>query len=249
MDKNSKIKWIVTTLIVLIGVFVLIRLGFWQLNRLESRREFNAHYLEQISASQINLNDDSNYQDLLSMEYRHVEVSGNYDFSNEIYLQNQAWNNLPGYKVVTPLIMDGDNDVVFIDRGWISLDDLEEIQLINSQYKKHQILKGIIRLPQSKSDFGGKNSPQNESDSKFFLYVDLGLFQEEVDYPLLPIYIQIYDEKNNEKPYSSLPEIEISEGPHLGYAIQWFFFASLLGFGYPFYLKKQLRNDLPRSRE
>jgi cytochrome oxidase assembly protein ShyY1 len=38
---------------------------------------------------------------------------------------------------------------------------------------------------------------------------------------------------------SALPVLDLSEGPHLGYAIQWFFYAALVFFGYPVYLRKQ----------
>jgi cytochrome oxidase assembly protein ShyY1 len=67
MMTKEILKWTLTTILVLIGVFVLIRLGFWQLDRLESRRQFNQHYLEQISSPIINLNDEINHQELLNM--------------------------------------------------------------------------------------------------------------------------------------------------------------------------------------
>ena len=35
------------------------------------------------------------------------------------------------------------------------------------------------------------------------------------------------------------PDIELTEGSHFGYALQWFTFASILFIGYPFYLRKQ----------
>ncbi|PKO07441.1 MAG: hypothetical protein CVU41_01715 [Chloroflexi bacterium HGW-Chloroflexi-3] len=248
--KNKEIlKWTLTTILVLIGVYVLIRLGFWQLDRLESRRQFNQHYLEQISSPIINLNDESNHQELLNMEYREVSVSGFYNFKNEIYLQNQAFDNIPGYRVVTPLKIDNNENLVYIERGWISLEDLKDIEVINSIYTQHQNIEGIIRLPQSESDFGGISSNASESNSQFFLYVDLDLLTTELDYGLLPIYVQLKDVSNNQKPYSKLPEIEITEGPHFGYAIQWFFFASLLGIGYPFFVWKQIWGEKNRSRE
>jgi cytochrome oxidase assembly protein ShyY1 len=31
----------------------------------------------------------------------------------------------------------------------------------------------------------------------------------------------------------------LTEGSHFGYALQWFSFAAVLFFGYPFYLRKQ----------
>jgi cytochrome oxidase assembly protein ShyY1 len=41
-------------------------------------------------------------------------------------------------------------------------------------------------------------------------------------------------------PYAAAFTVELSEGPHLGYAIQWFIFSAILGLGYPFFIKKQL---------
>lgn len=249
MTNKEILKWTLTTIFVLIGVYVLIRLGFWQLDRLESRRQFNRHYLEQISSPIINLSDEINYQELMDMEYREVFVSGFYDFKNEIYLQNQAFENIPGYRVVTPLIIDNSKYVVYIERGWISLEDLKVIDAINSIYTQHQNLEGIIRLPQSENDFGGKSSKSSEENSKFFLYVDLNALKTKLDYGLLPIYVQLNGEDYDQKPYSKLPVIEITEGPHFGYAIQWFFFASLLGIGYPFFVRKQIWGEKDRSRE
>jgi surfeit locus 1 family protein len=66
---------------------------------------------------------------------------------------------------------------------------------------------------------------------------------------LFPIYIQLYSENLDQKPYSQITEIEITEGPHMGYALQWFFFASLLGIGYPFFVRKQIQGEKNRSRE
>jgi surfeit locus 1 family protein len=248
--KNKEIlKWTLTTILVLIGLYVLIRLGFWQLDRLESRRQFNQHYLVQMSSPIINLNDEINHNELLNMEYREVTVSGYYDFSNEIYLQNQAYENIPGYRVVTPLKIDSNDNFVYIERGWISLEDFKDRDDINSHYTQHQNLEGIIRLPQSESDFGGKSSNISDPNSQFFLYVDLDLFTTKLEYELLPIYVQLKDENNYQKPYSKLAEIEITEGPHFGYAVQWFFFASLLGIGYPFFVRKQIWGEKNRSRE
>ena len=249
MLKKNVVKWGFTTFLVLGGVFVLIRLGFWQLDRLESRKEFNQHYLTQIASPPLSLNGEIDLQELENMEYREVEVIGYYDFDSEIYLQNQAWNNIPGYRVVTPLKIDQSELIVYVDRGWISLEDLEIIDDINAKYEQQQNLKGIIRLSQSENDFGRDIKHTEEKNPKFFLYVDLDLLQQNTELNLLPIYIQNSDEQSIVKPYTKLPEIEITEGPHMGYAMQWFFFASLLGFGYPFFVKKQIQNEKLRSRE
>jgi surfeit locus 1 family protein len=54
------------------------------------------------------------------------------------------------------------------------------------------------------------------------------------------VYIQPdADPNDTEPPIPSQPEIELTEGPHFGYALQWFTFATILFVGYPFFLRKQ----------
>ncbi len=40
-------------------------------------------------------------------------------------------------------------------------------------------------------------------------------------------------------PIPQVVELDLSEGPHLGYAGQWFLFAAILAVGYPFYVRRQ----------
>ncbi|HEX2996359.1 MAG TPA: SURF1 family cytochrome oxidase biogenesis protein, partial [Anaerolineales bacterium] len=62
----------------------------------------------------------------------------------------------------------------------------------------------------------------------------------QMPYPILPVYIQPKPDPNDtQPPIPFQPEIELTEGPHMGYAIQWFSFAAILFIGYPFYLRKQ----------
>jgi surfeit locus 1 family protein len=239
MTKNELVKWTLSSILVILGVFVLIRLGFWQLDRLDQRREFNDHYLTQISAKPIDLNLQPIPIGLEEMEYREIFVSGYYDFDNEIYLQNQAYQNEPGYRVVTPLRIDNSESVVYIERGWISFTDYENMEEINKKYDQKRSIHGIIRNPES-NDKIIESGTISDNQQNLYLYVDINSLQTKIDYDLLPIYIQQNGEDVDGKPIPQIAEIEISEGPHFGYAIQWFFFASLLGFGYPFFVRKQL---------
>ena len=64
--------------------------------------------------------------------------------------------------------------------------------------------------------------------------VDIPRIQEQVPYPLLPVFLE--EEPAAGEPARRFPrpdpDIELSEGPHLGYAIQWFAFAGILLGGY-----------------
>ncbi|MEW5942154.1 MAG: SURF1 family cytochrome oxidase biogenesis protein, partial [Chloroflexota bacterium] len=58
-------------------------------------------------------------------------------------------------------------------------------------------------------------------------------------YRVLPVYIQQTSQAGAGAPIPHPEELELTEGPHFGYALQWFAFAAILVLGYPFYLRKQ----------
>ena len=95
-------KWILTSLLVIAGAALCIRLGFWQLDRLEWRRSFNARVEGQINAPVLDLNQNLPVDALYDMEYRSVTVRGKYDYSQEIVLRNQVYDSQLGVHVFTP---------------------------------------------------------------------------------------------------------------------------------------------------
>src|SRR5665648_255823 len=147
-------KWILTTILAILGVMVLVRLGIWQLDRLAWRRDFNNQYLSQINQPDGNLNEITNAEQYREMEYRGVFAEGSFDFSNEVFLQNQALNNLPGYRVLTPFKVDNKDFSVMVDRGWIALDDINSIKQIDLKNPVVNKISGIIRASQEKTVFG-----------------------------------------------------------------------------------------------
>lgn len=235
-------KWLLTTLLVLFGAALCIRLGIWQLDRLAQRRAFNAHYLSVRAMPALDLNADA-ASDLVSMEYRAVAARGTYDFANQVALRNQYYDNQYGYHLLTPLRLD-DGRAVLVDRGWIppeGNDSLEGWTRYDGAAPAR--VEGMMRLGGTKIPFGANPDPAlvpGQTRLDFWNFVNLERLAAQIPYPILPIYIQPNPEPGRvEPPIPYQPEIELTEGPHMGYAIQWFFFASLLLGGYPFYLRKQ----------
>lgn len=253
MRRLLTFRWILTTLLVLAGVGVLIRLGIWQLDRLEWRRAFNARVTSQLSAATLDLNLDLPVSELYDMEYRDTIVRGEYDFSQEVLLRNQVWDNRLGFHVLTPLHIDGAEWVVLVDRGWIPYEDGTPGARTKYQGPAEVEVRGMIRRGQEKPDFGGVPDPtlapgQTRLDA--WNVVNLARIEDQSRLKLLPVYIiEAPDAAWTALPYRSLPDIEISEGPHFGYAMQWFTFAAILGLGYPFFVRRQLRKSADGSRE
>src|SRR5918992_1176333 len=76
----------------LLSCVVTIRLGFWQLERLEPLRE---------------------------IEFRPVVLRGYWDFSRERALPNQFWERQLGVHLVAPLTLEDEDVAVLVDRGWV----------------------------------------------------------------------------------------------------------------------------------
>lgn len=235
-------RWILTTLLVIIGAVVCARLGIWQLDRLKQRRAFNAHYIAVRSDPPLDLNSPLP-QDLSAFEYRDGTARGIYDFSSQVALRNQYRGNEYGYHLLTPLMLE-EGLAVLVDRGWIPADE----NSTSSDWRKYDesgvvTVSGILRRGQAKAEIGGLTDPElvpGQDRLEVWNMTNLDRISAQLPYRLLPIYIQPSpDPDDAAPPIPYQPEIEISEGPHLGYAGQWFIFASLLFFGYPlFYLRK-----------
>lgn len=233
-------KWIITTLLVFVGTAVCIRLGIWQLDRLAQRRVFN-HQVESMRvAEKLDLNQNVP-SDINIMEWRTVSLAGKYDFENQIAIRNQYLNNQYGYHLITPLLFNG--TAVLVDRGWIPADG----NSAPADWRKYDEpgevkITGQVRLGSGKPVFGGVADAIPEKGQKLEVWNNLDVLNisKQMPYPILGIYIQPnVDVTDVVPPIPFQPEIELTEGPHFGYALQWFAFAAIFFFGYPFYLRKQ----------
>jgi surfeit locus 1 family protein len=229
--------WILATLLVFAGTAFCVRMGIWQLDRLEQRRAFNTQVETMRAAKLLNLNQNLP-ADISSMEWRAVTVTGEYDFENQIALRNQFNGAEYGYHLITPLLFDN-GMAVLVNRGFIPADG----NSTPAEWRKYDeagmvTVTGQIRLGQGKPAFGGVADAEGKLD--VWNNLDVNRIVAQSPYPMLPVFIQPNEvEGDDVPPIAYQPEVELTEGPHFGYALQWFSFAAILFFGYPFYLRKQ----------
>lgn len=233
-------KWLLATLLVLVGTALCIRLGIWQLDRLEQRRAFNAQFTSARAQPVLDLNQEQP-SDIAEMEWRPVTVTGEYDFANQVAIRNQYYGSQYGYHLLTPIQFDG--QAVLVDRGWIPAED----NATPADWRKYDEsgtvnVAGQIRLGREKSALLGVDDPLPMDGERLDVWnnADLARIAAQMPYPILPVYIQPEaDAADTVPPIPFQPEIELTEGPHFGYALQWFTFATILFVGYPFFLQKQ----------
>jgi len=236
-------QWWKSTILVIAAVVVMVRLGFWQLDRLEQRKVFNARVEAQLAESPLELTNQNLNLELFNMEYRSAVVSGEYDHERQVVLRNQDWQGRLGVHLLTPLMISGGEEAILVDRGWVPYEDFTGDNL--SQYDDPGLVEveGAIRRSQSKPLIGGRADQApglGEDPLKAWYWINIDDISRQFPYELLPVYqVSSPDLIEEQMPYRSEEELDLSEGSHLGYAFQWFTFAAILGIGYSIYVRKE----------
>jgi surfeit locus 1 family protein len=211
---------------------VCLRLGFWQLARLEQRRAHSR--LVQARQSLPRLRLETAIPDA-EVPFRSVVARGRFDSAHQVVLGNRAREGRPGLHLVTPLRLEGSEWSLLIDRGWIpsesgAIGDLEAYTLDGV------VEVSGIALP-TQVEPGWRFLADRATTLQEPLQIWRVLFvpgiQSQIPYPLLPYFLAQREPAGGLQGPVPDVEIDLSEGPHLGYALQWFAFSSiaLLGGG------------------
>jgi surfeit locus 1 family protein len=221
---------------------VCARLAMWQLDRLEGRRQFNAAVAAGLARPVISLDValEGVGGDVAGLSYRRVRTTGRYDVANEVILYGRTLDGLPGNHVLTPLVIDGAN-AVLVDRGWVPFE--EDAPPVGGELAAPSgevTVEGVLRPPDVATE-AAEPPPSRVSTVK---EIDLAELDEQIPSELLPAYLQLsgQDPAQPGGLPAPAPLPELSEGPHLGYAVQWFSFATIALIGYGLLLRRERRD-------
>jgi surfeit locus 1 family protein len=202
-------------------------LGVWQLARLRERQAANVETRARLAQLPMPLTAETG--DL--PEYQPVHAQGTYDFSQEIVLRNRAHQEQPGVHVLTPLRLAG-GGAVLVDRGWIPY--LQADPAARAQFQRPTgpiTVTGIVRRSQSRSAAFLPADPAvslNGPRLDAWFWPDVSQIELQTQYPLLPFYVELAPAPGTQALPISGYEVDLGDGPHLSYAIQWFSFALIL---------------------
>lgn len=245
-------RYILVTLLVIAAMAVMARLGVWQLDRREQRIARNADLVAKLEAAPVSLNAAALAaqwplpSDRNAVRNLPAEAAGQYDFDHQMLLVQQNYNGLPGAHLVTPLVLDGGQQAILVDRGWVPFEDVQSGRwqqyddatgsvIVAGRVQPSQILFG--RSAEQAASSAGAQQAKDE-----WFRIDIDAMQGQLPYPLLPVYLLEAPgpQGNIALPYRIEPEVDLSEGPHLGYALQWFAFAIVAGAVYLGALRSRL---------
>lgn len=229
-------KWILFTIFV-VGMMVLfVRLGFWQLDRHAQKREYNTLLAERWRQEPFDLNQQALPDDLSALEYRRVTASGYFDYANQLVLKSQVYRDAPGVVLVTPFVF-ADGRAILVARGWAPGEYSAPQRWPELEEPAGAPMIGLIRPSQAPPN-GDASTPPATPQTEWYR-IDIPAIQAQMPYRLAPAWIQQLPEEG--RPLDRLPVREepltLDEGNHLSYAVQWFAFAVIAGFGYIMFVR------------
>jgi surfeit locus 1 family protein len=203
---------------------VFIRLGFWQLHRLEQRRRRNALVAARIAepvAALTALPADS------TSRLRRARVTGRPDYEHELVLAPRSFEGSPGVNLVTPLHIPGRDTAVLVNRGWAYAPDGLTVDR-SRWHERDSTFVGYAEI--AAAEEGTAGSAVLRDDPHLLRRLDYAAASRALPYPVSPVYL-VATEPDSATPADArlarLPPPTIDEGPHLGYAVQWFSFAAI----------------------
>ncbi len=245
-------RWMFGHLLALTLVTIFIIAGFWQLNRLQEVRAGNAVALERADMQPLTISDSGAHSALLSagagaaeLELRRAVATGSYEPESELLLRSRSWNGQPGWHLLTPLRL-ADGSLLLVNRGWVPYDQDTVPVSIAAPPEGTVTVSGVLRASQiPPAGFAASFAPRDPAEGVLSAawYIDLERLGELQLPGLLPGAWLLLQEQNPvseaELPMLVQPAA-IDDGPHLGYAIQWFAFAAVGIIGYALLMRKLL---------
>jgi surfeit locus 1 family protein len=216
-------RYLIPSILIVATIVFLTSLGFWQLDRANEKRAIEAS-IQKANTGIVELITDENR--LLEKEYYQVRLKGQYQSNKQFIYDNQIVDQVSGYYVLTPFKLESQPSTIIINRGFIPWNgDREKLADVSIKKTKSeikvQISKPIKRIELKSSEIGN-NFPV------LIQAVDLVKMSElaGIDFSSM---VGLLDASMDDgfvrkwEPYTGSIE------KHIGYAVQWFLMAIVLG--------------------
>ena len=201
-------------------IFVFIALGTWQIIRLNWKNNLILEIENSLKNPPVQLSQSN------QKNYLKIKTSGRVDFEKQIYLYNLNDSGKPGFEVLNPILIDGEN--YLINRGWIPFEkkNMPEINILDQNN-----IVGTLRIQGRKNIF----KPDNDIKENYWFSLnreDISIYTGKK----FSRYI-IYLDGNYQFPKPKKITANISNN-HKKYAMTWFSLAISIFLLYLYFRKK-----------
>lgn len=231
-------RWVALAVFVITLVVAFVNLGYWQLDRLEQRRERNQAVVVHENAPVRDWAEVFGPVITEADQWQRVRVTGTFDGEHQFVVRYRSNAGESGYEILTPL-QTRDGRHLLINRGFGARDGEDFPTTAPAAPAGEVTIVGNVRRNEQGPDnalvpIGGLVRGIN-SDA----------IGQALPYPLVNGYVGLLeitpDQRSGLQPV--LPP-ELNDGSHLSYAVQWFMFSAMAAVG----LVVLIRSDLKARR-
>jgi len=225
----TNISWLPLTLFICLFI-LLLRLGFWQLSRANEKESFLVAQQQQMLKNPILLK--TLLQGVELRRYRPVRFNGTYDSKHQLLVDNQMHAGKLGAFVLTPFVLENNEGVVLVNRGWVEMDKSRQrlpdigFNMANSIIE----VTGIVNeFPSVGLVLKGADEPSEGWPSTVQI-INIEKLKSKLGYSILPFQVQLHAEQANGYLRDWKINTRMPPEKHRAYAFQWFALATTLFF-------------------
>lgn len=226
INNLAHIRILLPTLLTLILLPILIALGIWQLDRADQKQLLQAEYESRKNATPLHLSELPE-KSLEERRYYPLTLTGKFDNTNTMLLDNRYHEHQIGYHVITPLIIRPNEPAVLINRGFIPLGQsraqLPTIKPVNETIT----IEGNIVIPQAKPLMLSNDWVEEGQGIKRIQTLNLKSIEQSIKLSIYPFILQLKANQPHGYIRNWVP-VYMPAAKHLGYAVQWFALAITL---------------------
>jgi surfeit locus 1 family protein len=212
--KGFTLSWRIG-LLVLIVIGVLLRLGFWQLQRADEKKQMMLSYQHHLVEAPVLFNSNSKKP----VQYQTIRIKGQW-LPHVLLLDNQHYQHRFGYHVISPLLL-ADGQVILIDRGWLLGDATRRVLPIIESSPKPITLLGSVYYPSINPWQTGSLIEKKQGNLVVIEFMNLKLISQFLQKPVYPFIIRLdqHEEGGYVRDWSI---VSMPPERHYAYAFQWF---------------------------
>jgi surfeit locus 1 family protein len=234
----SKVKnqWQLS-LLFLLFLPLLLRLGFWQLARADEKQQLMTVYQQQRALPAQKF--DFSIPEKIT-NYQTVIIEGVYDLQRYWLVDNKPRGGKVGYEIVMPLWTGA--QWLLINRGWVLAPSLRnQLPVLETPTKKITI-EGYFYQPSKNAVLNSNESDLLQEWPKRVLQLDYQMAENALGKPTYPAVFRIADDSPSAF-VTDWPMINTLPEKHQAYAVQWFAMAvALLGlYGWALYKEPRIK--------
>ena len=214
----------ILTLFTLLGLWMLITLGNWQVQRLEWKQGLIATVEARIHLAPVPLEQALANGTVEEIAYTPVTLQGRYDHSRELHLFGRNDQGRVGYYIYTPLLRAGASSVI-VNRGFVPERQMDLALRQAGQIEGMVTVTGLARGPSARGNFQPENNPATNE----WYFRDLAAMAATMgEANVAPVFVdqELWDIPGG-LPQGGQTRIHFPND-HLSYALTWYGLAIIL---------------------